>query len=103
MVLPPFFDRHETMIVISTLAKIIAVALDVVSFAMLVRVILSLFPSMQETRFMVFLLCITEPFIAPVRFLLNKFNLFQGTPIDWSFTVTYLIIAILRTALPTII
>ena len=91
------------MIVISIFARVVAVALDVVSLAMLLRVILTLFVSMHETRLMTFLLCITEPFIAPVRFLLNKFNLLQGTPIDWSFTVTYLIIAVLRTALPSII
>ena len=84
------------------LASLVALTLDVVSMAMMLRVIFSLFFDGEDSRLAIFLACITEPFIAPVRFLLVKFNILQDTPIDWSFTVSYLLIILLRLILPPI-
>ena len=83
-------------------ARLIAALLDAVSLAMLVRMLLPLFTGNQDGKLYAFLACITEPFIAPVRFLMVKFNLLQGSPIDWSFTVTYLVIAIVQMLLPAV-
>ncbi len=49
-----------------------------------------------------FLACITEPFIMPVRFFMVKFNILQDSPIDFSFTFAYLALTFVRFMLPTI-
>jgi uncharacterized protein YggT (Ycf19 family) len=49
-----------------------------------------------------FLVCVTEPFIMPVRFIMAKFNILQNSPIDWSFTFAYLLIIFLRFILPAV-
>lgn len=82
-------------------AKLIALTLSIVSFAMLVRAILSLI-GMEDGRLYMFAFFITEPFIIPVRFLLVKFNLLQNSPIDWSFTITYMLIFLVEMTLPII-
>lgn len=83
-------------------AKLIAITLDAVTFAMLIRMLLPLFLDTENSRIYAFVCVISEPFIAPVRFLLAKFNLLQGSVIDWSFTITYLLIVMLRYMLPII-
>ena len=91
------------MTVLYILAKCIAVLLSAVSFAMFLRAILSFFmPDPQSSRTMYFLCLITEPFIIPVRVLMQRLNIGQNSPIDWSFFVTYLILAVLEWFLPII-
>lgn len=73
-----------------------------VSIAMFLRMILSFFVDAEENRFALFLACITEPFIIPVRFLLMKFNILQNTPFDWSFTISYIILMLVQAMLPAV-
>lgn len=83
-------------------ARLVSATLNVVSLAMLVRMLLPLFTHAEGSRLYTLLGIITEPFIAPVRFLLVKFNLLQNSPIDWSFTVAYLFIAFVQMLLPVV-
>lgn len=83
-------------------AKVVSLTLSAVTTCMLVRALLPLFADVEENRFYALLCVVTEPFIAPIRFLLVKFNLLQDSPIDWSFSITYLLIVIVQTVLPTI-
>lgn len=69
-------------------------ALIGIQMAMLARAILSWF-MLDGNKFVDFLYAITEPFIYPVRRLFQKMNWLQGTPIDFSFMVTYMLISIL--------
>lgn len=69
-------------------------ALIGIQMAMLARAVLSWF-MLDGNKFVDFLYAITEPFIYPVRRLFQKMNWLQGTPIDFSFMVTYMIISIL--------
>ena len=62
--------------------------------AMLIRAVLSWF-MLDSNRFVDFLHAVTEPFVYPIRRLLQKMNWLQGTPIDFSFMLTYLIISVL--------
>lgn len=68
---------------------------------MLVRMILSFFAD-PDGKLYTFFFVVTEPFIVPVRFLLAKFNLLQDSPIDWSFTIAYFLIALVEMFLPII-
>jgi len=49
----------------------------------------------DENRLMDFLYTVTEPFIVPIRALLDKLGWFSGLPIDISFMVAYLLISLL--------
>lgn len=69
-------------------------ALMLIQTAMLIRAILSWF-MLDGNRFVDFLHAVTEPFVYPIRRLLQKMNWLQGTPIDFSFMLTYLIISVL--------
>lgn len=84
------------------LAKSISITLGVVSFAMLARVILQFFVDPMQSRIFALACLLTEPFIVPVRALMIKFNIGQNSPIDWSFSIAYIIIWMLRSFLPVI-
>ena len=61
---------------------------------MFIRAIMSWFPT-ESNKFENFLYVITELLIIPIRKLFEKFNWFQGLPIDISFFVTYLLLSII--------
>ena len=42
-----------------------------------------------------FLYAVTEPVIAPVRALCERFGWFEGLPVDMSFFITFLLITVL--------
>ena len=81
-------------LLIEVIKSVVLVFLTVIQFAMLLRAILSWFV-MGGGKFINFLYAITEPFIAPLRALLEKMNWFQNSPIDFSFMITYLLISLL--------
>lgn len=83
-------------------AKCISLLLSVVSFCMLVRMILSFFPAFAESRVAVFVTLVTEPFIIPVRTLMYRFGIGQDSPIDWAFSLTYILIYIVQLFLPLV-
>ena len=84
------------------IAKTIAIILEVVSFAMIVRMILPFFVDPMENRIYLISSFITEPFIAPVRAVMVMLNVGQDSPIDWAFSITYIIIWLLGGLLPAI-
>ena len=81
------------------LAKLATLLLDVVSISMMIRVILPFFVDVAENRLYILASVITEPLITPIRAIMVKLNIGQGTPIDWSFFVTYLLLSVLRSIL----
>ena len=83
-------------------AKLVAITLDAVSLAMLARMLLPLFLNAEENKIYIFLVYITEPFIIPVRYFMVKFNFMQDSPIDWSFTFSYILLTMVRFMLPLI-
>lgn len=90
------------MVILDIFARTINLLLSAVSFAMLLRMLLSFFMMEEDSRLLNFLTMITEPFITPVRAILVRFNIGQDSPIDWSFSLTYLLIAIAQMFLPTL-
>ena len=90
------------MAVLVLFARLIMILLKLVSYAMIVRMLFPFFARVEDSKIYNFVFCVTEPFIVPVRFLLVKLNLLQNSPIDWSFTITYLIIILLQSFLPSV-
>lgn len=73
--------------------------ISVLQLAMFVRAILSWIPGADENKLGDFLYAITEPFILPVRAILDRIPLFQGFPLDMSFFFTFILLSILSTLL----
>ena len=90
------------MVILDIFARTVNLLLSAVSLAMLLRMLLSFFVFDEDSRLLNFLAIVTEPFIAPVRALLVRFNIGQDSPIDWSFSLTYLLIAIAQMFLPSL-
>lgn len=84
------------------LAKTVSVVLDVVSIAMIARMILPFFVDPNESRAYAICFYVTEPFITPVRAVMVHFNIGQDSPIDWAFSITYLLIWLISCLLPAI-
>ena len=84
------------------IAKTVAITLEVVSFAMVVRMLLPFFVDPTESRIYIISCFVTEPFIIPVRAAMEKMNIGQDSPIDWAFSIAYILIWLLRTFLPAI-
>ncbi len=82
-------------------AKIISIGLSVLSLAMFLRVILQFFAS-EDNKFVLFCYAITEPFIIPIRTIMDKMNIGQNSPIDIPFFVAYIILTILQMILPVV-
>ena len=80
------------------IGHICMVFIDIITLAMLARSIMSLFMA-EDNAISSFLYVITEPIILPVRKCLEKLGWFQGTPIDISFLITYLLLSILQALL----
>ena len=79
-------------ILIELLKHVVIIFLMAIQTAMTLRAILSWF-IMGGNKLTDFLYAITEPFVYPVRALFQKMNWLQGTPIDFSFLITYLLIS----------
>ena len=83
-------------------AKTVSVIIELVTIAMMLRAVLPFFLNVEESRFYALTYCISEPFVAPVRYFMVKMNWGQNSPIDWSFFVTYLLLWLLQSFLPVI-
>ena len=83
-------------------ARTVSLLLTVVGYAMFARAILSFFPAMDDKPITALVVSVTEPFILPIRALLYHFNLGQNSPIDLSFSLTYLLILIVQLFLPVV-
>lgn len=81
------------------LAKVVALSLDIVTYAMLFMVIMPLFVDVENSGFYGILSGIVEPFIVPFRYILYKLNIGQGLPIDVSFLTSYIFINLTKMAL----
>ena len=84
------------------LAKLISIGLSLLLYAMMARALLPFFIDVEDSKFFLFIMVITEPFVVPFRLLLAKFNLWQDLPIDMSFTFAYIVYALANMILPVI-
>lgn len=81
------------------LKNVASVGLIILMGAMFVRAILSWFPSGSEGVLDNFVFTLTEPFIVPVRALLERIEWVRNAPVDISFFITFLIISLLFDAI----
>ena len=80
------------------LTKVLTTFVHVMLLLMGVRAVLSFIPlddDAEESPFSRAVFLITEPLIVPVRSILNLFINIEGLPVDVSFYITTLILALL--------
>ena len=82
-------------------AKVVSVGISALSLAMFLRVILQFFVA-DDNKFIIFCYAVTEPFIIPIRVIMEKLNVGQNSPIDIPFFVAYIFITILQMLLPIV-
>lgn len=82
-------------------AKVVSVGISALSLAMFLRVILQFFVA-EDNKFIIFCYAVTEPFIIPIRVIMEKLNVGQNSPIDIPFFVAYIFITILQMLLPIV-
>ena len=66
---------------------------------MTIRAIMSWFFMPEENALLRFLTVATEPFIIPVRAILQRIEFIASMPIDISFLVTFLLLSVLQSLL----
>ena len=86
-------------IVLVVLARLVVALLYAMQICMFGRAIMSWFSPEEDNRLAQFLFMVTEPFVYPLRNLLNKIEFFNNMPIDMSFMVAMLILIIFTTVL----
>jgi len=60
---------------------------------------MSWFSPDEDNKLAQFLFVVTEPFVYPIRQLLNKIELFSNMPIDMSFMFVMIILIVITTVL----
>ena len=90
------------MFLLYLLAKLVEITLSLVSLTMIFRMLLPIFGISEDSKFYILCCFISEPFVVPFRFILAKLNIGQNTPLDISFMLAYLVIALVRMFLPVI-
>lgn len=78
--------------------SICVITLDIISLAILLRVILSWLP-LDDNKLEIFLISITEPIILPVRLLFSRSDSMRMMPIDIPLLITAIIISILSSVI----
>lgn len=80
--------------------NIIHVFLTAVLFMMFARAILSWFPLSNDNPLEEFLYRVTEPFVMPVRAIIERFEALDSLPIDISFFISFILLSVLLEILP---
>ncbi len=79
---------------ISIMATSVEALLFTLEICMLIRAVLSWLPIKDDNVFLLFVMMVTEPIVAPVRALFEKMGWFQNIPIDVSFFAAYLLLTV---------
>ncbi len=69
--------------------------IDCAQLLLLIRMLMLFLPIEEEGAFDSFVFGVTEPLVYPMRCVLERFEFFASSPIDFSATVTYFALTIL--------
>lgn len=70
--------------------------LSVLFWLIIIDAVLSFFPAAQNNKFYFFVRKMVEPFLSPIRKLLNKFEFSKNIPLDFSPFIALILIQFLR-------
>ncbi len=86
-------------IALQLIANTAVALLTVVELCMLVRAVLSWFPIQDDNPILSFVCMVTEPVVAPIRALFDRFGWFRNSPLDVSFFVAFVLISLIGSTL----
>lgn len=84
---------YQVLYVVAATVRFLIIAIQ---FLMMARAIISWLPFEEDHPLVTFLYTVTEPVIAPVRAVIERFGWFEGMPIDMSFLITFILLSILE-------
>ena len=85
------------MYVLYMATRLVSLLLWALEIAMVVRAIASWIPSLDDKKWMDVVYMLTEPLVAPVRAIFERFSLFRNSPIDFSFVIAFLLLGMVQT------
>ena len=77
------------------LANTAVALLSVLELCMLLRAVLSFLPIRDDHPILSFAEMVTEPVVAPIRALFDRFGWFENAPLDVPYIVAFLLISFL--------
>ncbi|MBR7111362.1 MAG: YggT family protein [Clostridia bacterium] len=86
-------------LVVALVGGAVRALLSIVQICFLVRALLSWLPLREDHPIGTFTAMVTEPFIAPIRALFDRFGWFRDFPLDMPFFVAMLLVGLLDTLL----
>ena len=86
------FVLQEFLYIISGTVNLL---IDCTQLLLLLRMVMLFLPFDEDGAFGSFVFGVTEPLIYPARCVLERFEFFASSPIDFSATVTYFALTIL--------
>lgn len=78
-------------------ARLVSLLFWVLEIAMIVRAVTSWIPMLDGKRWVEIVYMLTEPIVAPVRALFERFSFFRNSPIDFSFVIAFLLLGVVQT------
>lgn len=86
------------MYVLYMATRLVSLLLWALEIAMVVRAIASWIPSLDDKKWMDIVYMLTEPIVAPVRAIFERFSLFRNSPIDFSFVIAFLLLGMVQSS-----
>ena len=81
------------------LIGVVRFGVGAIQLCMFIRAVMSWFPVDDDNPILVFTYSVTEPFIVPVRMLLERFGIGDDSPIDVAFLLTIILLSVLTIVL----
>lgn len=75
--------------------RLLSALINILEIFMFARAVISWIPFDEESRLEEFLITVTEPFITPMRFLLDRFDAIRTMPLDVPFFATMLLLSVI--------
>ena len=88
--------------IVYVIIRLVYYLIVVLQVAMFARAIMSWVMAEEDNSITRFIIAITDPIIIPIRMLLEKFEFVRNMPIDISFFVAFLLLAIIQNLLPPV-
>ncbi|MBR7184985.1 MAG: YggT family protein [Clostridia bacterium] len=85
--------------ILYVVANFVDVLLNVLYFAIFGRVLISWLPIDEDGPIASFLYLITDPIILPIRAVMERFSLFQNSPLDFSSFFAMILLMLLQALL----
>ena len=85
--------------VLNIIARLVVALLYALLYLMFGRAVMSWIAPDEDNKIARFLFMITEPFVYPIRQIMNKSKFFSNMPIDMSFMFVMIILIALTTVL----